>query len=114
MSNAAEKTEGVKVVRLSTGELLIGEMFVRPNTPETIIMRNVGQLVELPPNPQQPDQQGQLAMVPFLPFTSAVEETELVFANVVVLLNPVPQVLENWQKQFGKVITPTQQILQPE
>lgn len=106
-----EKSEGVRVIVLTTGQIIIGEVFVQPNNEYSVFVRNVAQLYEMPP--QEKGQQPGLAMVPFLPFSKAVEQTEVVSNNIVTMSEPVPELNEQYSKQFGKVIQPKPELIKP-
>lgn len=102
--NARERKEGVRILRLVTGELLMGEFTVQPNLENTVFLKDVAQLVEVPP--QQQGQPAGLAMIPFMPFTKATEVVELTATNIVINAEPVDELLQQYQQQFNKIITP--------
>jgi len=98
------KKSELRVVRLSTGELLMGELEIDPQNRETVKLRNVMGLMELPP--KSAGEVGQLAMMPYLPFTTAQDEVELVFANIAVIATPQKSIADKHRQAFSKIMLP--------
>ena len=111
MSNKMENQ--VMVVRLTSGELLIGRMTINPNDKMIATMVNVMRLHEMPPTNQ--GDTGNLAMLPFLPFTKAGTDVtgdnklEVFLSNIQYMSEPVEQIAAKYEEVFNpsKIIKPT-------
>lgn len=111
MSNKIE--DKVMVVRLTDGELLIGRMTIRPTNELTADMHNVMGLVEGPP--KNKGETGQLALMPFLPFTKAGgglkedNKLEVFLANIQYMTEPVDAIKQHYEQVFNpsKIVKPT-------
>lgn len=102
MSNKVENK--IMVVRLSTGELLMGRMTISPNNELSAVMKNAVSLIEMAPSNK--GDTGNLAMMPFMPFTNGGTELEIFFAAMSYMTEPVEQISKKYEEQFSSIIRP--------
>ncbi len=102
------------VVKLSSGEVLVANM-VEDDTPGMLTLTNVCRLVEI--HSQTEEGQASLVMVPFMPFTKAIERTVLGASQIVMMTEPVAELAKNHSDHFNKaksIVTPKTGLVLPE
>lgn len=102
------KTDNIKVIRLSTGEELIGEVLT--HTADKLVVKNPVRIVVIPTADQANPKVG------FGPFTQWTEDKELTLNSYHVTFTgtPINEFLNQYSAMFGGlVIPPSSKIVTP-
>lgn len=101
------KTENIKVFYIGGGETFLGEVLTQ--TENEIMVKNVVRVIE------QQSQDGKnvnITLYPFMSFCKMDEPIYLSKATIFATATPVQEILNNYEKQFSKIIKPDQPKLQ--
>lgn len=94
----------VKLIRMSSGEDLIADVIVDDDECDVLIVENA--IVGFPSG------EGTLGFAPWSPMISkSQKEIEIKRQFVVYVAEPDEQIVEQYGKMFGKVITPTKKLV---
>lgn len=95
----------VKIMRLSTGEDVIGKVVT--DTPETITISKAFVII---PRQAAPGQPIQLMLTPYMPY-SADDEILINHDKIVTLVKPKDDILKSYQANTSRILTPNKELI---
>ena len=98
----------VKLLHLLNGEDILAEVTSVGN--DTTMITNPARIVMMPP--QRPGESVGVGMAPWLQFSDS-KSVELKNDHIMYQVNPIKEMLNNYQQMFAKIITPKTSILMP-
>ena len=101
------KTDNIKIVRLSTGEEIIGE--VMADTKTDLTLKNPVRILVIPTADQKNPKVG------FGPFTQWTEDKELTLNKncVTTVATPVADFVNQYNSVFGGIVVPNSKLITP-
>lgn len=100
----------IKLIRLLNGEELMAEVSPFPDSNSVIQLKNVIRIVMIPP--KGPGQEPTVGLAPFCQYSND-KEFEFQLSHILVMMNPIPEFLNQYQSLFGKLMTPQKSIILP-
>ena len=95
----------VKIMRLSTGEDIIGKV-IDTNTEKT----KLNKVFVIIPHQQGPGKPVQLMMTLYSPY-SKIDDIEIKTQNIISIVDPKDEILKSYQQNTSSILTPRSELI---
>lgn len=95
----------VKIIRLSTGEDMIGKVVM--DTTETVTVNKAFVLI---PRQSAPGQPIQLMLTPYMPY-SADDDIIINHDKIVTIVKPKDDIVKSYQQNTSSILTPNKELI---
>ena len=103
----------IKLIRLVTGEELLADIIPHTgNGGNVVSLKNIATIGYLP-NRNQQGTPPAIGIGPWVPYRDMKQEVEIKVSHILCILNPLPDMITEYNKMFSPIVAPISSLILP-